>query len=63
MLQAAVQGMPLEEVIGNILNGEWDHKRTKFSLPPLMTLVSIMSFIIHHLNYNAFVSIDGMFSM
>ncbi|XP_017973406.1 PREDICTED: phosphomevalonate kinase isoform X1 [Theobroma cacao] len=37
--QVAVQGMPLEEVIGNILNGEWDHKRTKFSLPPLMTLL------------------------
>ncbi|XVF52059.1 hypothetical protein PTKIN_Ptkin04bG0234400 [Pterospermum kingtungense] len=36
--QAAVTGMPLEEVIGNILNGKWDHERTKFSLPPLMTL-------------------------
>ncbi|XP_022736387.1 phosphomevalonate kinase, peroxisomal-like isoform X2 [Durio zibethinus] len=36
--QAAVEGMSLEEVIGNILNGEWDHERTEFSLPPLMTL-------------------------
>ncbi|MBA0744229.1 hypothetical protein Gogos_006864 [Gossypium gossypioides] len=31
--------MPLEEVIGNILNGKWDHERTEFSLPPLMTLL------------------------
>nr|KJB51571.1 hypothetical protein B456_008G223300 [Gossypium raimondii] len=37
--QAAVKGMPLEEVIGNILNGKWDHDRTEFSLPPLMTLL------------------------
>ncbi|XP_022736386.1 phosphomevalonate kinase, peroxisomal-like isoform X1 [Durio zibethinus] len=37
--QAAVEGMSLEEVIGNILNGEWDHERTEFSLPPLMTLL------------------------
>ncbi|XVF13699.1 hypothetical protein REPUB_Repub08aG0230300 [Reevesia pubescens] len=37
--QAAVNAMPLEEIIGNILNGEWDHERTQFSLPPLMTLL------------------------
>ncbi|XVE65356.1 hypothetical protein DITRI_Ditri07aG0174400 [Diplodiscus trichospermus] len=37
--QVAVKGMPLEDVIGNILNGKWDHERTKFSLPPLMTLL------------------------
>ncbi|KAM7257708.1 hypothetical protein ACFE04_013449 [Oxalis oulophora] len=29
---------PLEEVV-DILKGRWDHERTKFSLPPLMTLV------------------------
>ncbi|XP_039069243.1 phosphomevalonate kinase, peroxisomal-like [Hibiscus syriacus] len=37
--QAAVKGMPLEEVIRNILNGKWDHERTEFSVPPLMTLL------------------------
>ncbi|PPD81572.1 hypothetical protein GOBAR_DD21512 [Gossypium barbadense] len=37
--EAAVKGMPLEEVIGNILNGKWNHERTEFSLPPLMTLL------------------------
>ncbi|KAL4384410.1 hypothetical protein GQ457_15G008070 [Hibiscus cannabinus] len=37
--QAAVIGMPPEEVIRNILNDKWDHERTEFSLPPLMTLL------------------------
>lgn len=39
-MQAAKNGVPIEEVIGDILNQKWDHERTKFSLPPLMTLVS-----------------------
>ncbi|XP_054808953.1 phosphomevalonate kinase, peroxisomal isoform X1 [Prosopis cineraria] len=29
----------LSEAITNILKGKWDHERTKFSLPPLMTLL------------------------
>ncbi|CAL1399528.1 unnamed protein product [Linum trigynum] len=37
--QDAVRGMPLQEVIVDILSGNWDHERTKFSLPPLMTLL------------------------
>uniref|UniRef100_A0A5B6ZFX2 phosphomevalonate kinase n=1 Tax=Davidia involucrata TaxID=16924 RepID=A0A5B6ZFX2_DAVIN len=37
--QGAVKGKPLEEIIADVLKGEWDHERTKFSLPPLMTLV------------------------
>lgn len=35
-----MKGTPLQEVIVDILKGKWDHERTKFSLPPLMTLVS-----------------------
>ncbi|KAL7164760.1 hypothetical protein ACSBR2_040629 [Camellia fascicularis] len=37
--QDAVKGKALEEVIGDVLNGKWDHERTKFSLPPLMNLL------------------------
>ncbi|KAK2662644.1 hypothetical protein Ddye_001218 [Dipteronia dyeriana] len=37
--QVAVKGLPLQEVIVNIIKGKWDHERTKFSLPPLMTLL------------------------
>ncbi|GMJ06019.1 hypothetical protein like AT1G31910 [Hibiscus trionum] len=37
--QDAVKGVPVEEAIQNILNGKWDHERTEFSLPPLMTLL------------------------
>lgn len=37
--QVAVKGMPLDDVIVDILNGKWDHERTKFSLPPLMSLL------------------------
>ncbi|KAL8503495.1 hypothetical protein ACS0TY_022296 [Phlomoides rotata] len=37
--QDAAQGMPMEEVIGNVLKANWDHERTKFSLPPMMTLL------------------------
>lgn len=43
--QSAVQGMSLEEVIGNVLKANWDHERTKFSLPPMMTLVSSIKYI------------------
>ena len=39
-LQDAVKGKGFEELIGDVLNGKWDHERTKFSLPPLMNLVS-----------------------
>ncbi|CAI9275294.1 unnamed protein product [Lactuca saligna] len=37
--QEAVCSTPLDEVIGEVLKGKWDHERTKFSLPPLMNLV------------------------
>uniref|UniRef100_A0A5B6ZHL2 phosphomevalonate kinase n=1 Tax=Davidia involucrata TaxID=16924 RepID=A0A5B6ZHL2_DAVIN len=37
--QGAVKDKPLEEVIADVLKGKWDHERTKFSLPPLMTLL------------------------
>lgn len=37
--QDAGQGAPIEEVIGNVLKAKWDHERTKFSLPPMMTLL------------------------
>ncbi|KAJ9172111.1 hypothetical protein P3X46_015390 [Hevea brasiliensis] len=37
--QDAAKGIPLQEVIANILNGKWDHERTIFSLPPLMSLL------------------------
>nr|WNI02920.1 phosphomevalonate kinase [Prunus conradinae] len=37
--QVAVKGTPLQEVVLEILKGTWDHERTKFSLPPLMTLL------------------------
>ncbi|KAF7138925.1 hypothetical protein RHSIM_Rhsim07G0134000 [Rhododendron simsii] len=35
----AIKGKSLEEVINDVINGKWDHKRTKFSLPPLMNLL------------------------
>ncbi|PSR91606.1 Phosphomevalonate kinase, partial [Actinidia chinensis var. chinensis] len=37
--QDAVKGKGFEELIGDVLNGKWDHERTKFSLPPLMNLL------------------------
>uniref|UniRef100_A0A2N9IGV4 phosphomevalonate kinase n=1 Tax=Fagus sylvatica TaxID=28930 RepID=A0A2N9IGV4_FAGSY len=37
--QVAAKGLPLQEVIIDILQGKWDHGRTKFSMPPLMTLL------------------------
>ncbi|MED6144332.1 hypothetical protein PIB30_014680 [Stylosanthes scabra] len=37
--QVAAQVLPIPEVITDILNGNWDHDRTEFSLPPLMTLL------------------------
>ncbi|KAL3497915.1 hypothetical protein ACH5RR_040647 [Cinchona calisaya] len=37
--QGAVNGIPLEEVISDVLQAKWDHERTKFSLPPSMTLL------------------------
>ncbi|CAK9173466.1 unnamed protein product [Ilex paraguariensis] len=37
--QDAAKGMPLEEVIADVLKGKWDHERAKFSLPPLMSLL------------------------
>jgi hypothetical protein len=46
MLQDAVKEIPLQEVMASILKGKWDHERTKFSLPPLMNLVSILSYTI-----------------
>ncbi|XP_031391709.1 phosphomevalonate kinase, peroxisomal [Punica granatum] len=37
--QVAIEGMPLQDIIVDILNGKWDHEITQFSLPPLMTLL------------------------
>ncbi|KAK7282588.1 hypothetical protein RIF29_11495 [Crotalaria pallida] len=37
--QVAANIVPLPEVITDILKGNWDHDRTEFSLPPLMTLI------------------------
>ncbi|CAK7356051.1 unnamed protein product [Dovyalis caffra] len=37
--QNASEGKPLQEVMTTILKGNWDHERTKFSLPPLMNLL------------------------
>ncbi|XLR30133.1 hypothetical protein S83_058033 [Arachis hypogaea] len=38
-VQVAAQALPAPEVISDILNGNWDHERTEFSIPPLMTLL------------------------
>ncbi|QHO16289.1 uncharacterized protein DS421_10g302370 [Arachis hypogaea] len=38
-MEVAAQAFPAPEVISDILNGNWDHERTEFSLPPLMTLL------------------------
>ncbi|KAJ1379455.1 Ribosomal protein S5 domain 2-type fold [Sesbania bispinosa] len=37
--QVAATALPLPEVIADILTGKWDHERTEFCLPPLMTLL------------------------
>ncbi|KAL6578720.1 hypothetical protein OROMI_008936 [Orobanche minor] len=37
--QDAVEGISIEKVISDVLEANWDHERTKFSLPPMMTLV------------------------
>ncbi|XP_027368051.1 phosphomevalonate kinase, peroxisomal isoform X2 [Abrus precatorius] len=37
--QVAAKSVPLLEAIPEILKGKWDHDRTEFSLPPLMTLL------------------------
>ncbi|QHO34750.1 uncharacterized protein DS421_9g269630 [Arachis hypogaea] len=39
LVQVAAQALPAPKVIRDILNGNWDHERTEFSLPPLMTLL------------------------
>ncbi|KAJ8560267.1 hypothetical protein K7X08_004325 [Anisodus acutangulus] len=38
-LSNAGMATPLTEVIDDVLKDKWDHERTKFSLPPLMTLI------------------------
>ncbi|XP_054775736.1 phosphomevalonate kinase, peroxisomal-like isoform X4 [Prosopis cineraria] len=37
--QGAERAVPLPEVIAGILKGKWDHEKTEFSLPPLVTLL------------------------
>ncbi|XP_010261591.1 PREDICTED: phosphomevalonate kinase [Nelumbo nucifera] len=37
--QEAVKGNPLKEVITDVIKGKWDHEKTHFCLPPLMTLL------------------------
>ncbi|KAG6397147.1 hypothetical protein SASPL_143312 [Salvia splendens] len=39
--QDAGRGTPIEAAIGNVLKANWDHERTKFSLPPMMTLLAV----------------------
>ncbi|XP_072058093.1 phosphomevalonate kinase, peroxisomal-like [Arachis hypogaea] len=39
LVQVAAQALHAPEVISDILNGNLDHERTEFSLPPLMTLL------------------------
>ena len=54
-LQNAGMATPLTEVIYDVLKAKWDHERTKFSLPPLMTLVSLINYVpysVEHCLYN-----------
>ncbi|XP_051137255.1 phosphomevalonate kinase, peroxisomal-like [Andrographis paniculata] len=37
--QGAGRLLPIEETIGGVLTANWDHERTSFSLPPMMTLL------------------------
>ncbi|KAL9269904.1 Phosphomevalonate kinase, peroxisomal-like protein [Drosera capensis] len=37
--QVARNGLPLQDIIVDVLNGKWDHERSSFSLPPLMSLL------------------------
>ncbi|GAB2235399.1 hypothetical protein Droror1_Dr00025823 [Drosera rotundifolia] len=37
--QVACNGLPLQDIIVDVLNGKWDHERSSFSLPPLMSLL------------------------
>ncbi|XP_050237855.1 phosphomevalonate kinase, peroxisomal [Mercurialis annua] len=37
--QDATRGVPLPDIIGGILKGNWDHERAIVSLPPLMSLL------------------------
>ncbi|CAA0838245.1 GHMP kinase family protein [Striga hermonthica] len=37
--QDAARGLSIQEVIGDVLKANWDHKRTNFQLPPMMSLV------------------------
>ncbi|XP_022892639.1 phosphomevalonate kinase, peroxisomal-like [Olea europaea var. sylvestris] len=39
VLSSAQGGMIIEEAINNVLKANWNHERTKFSLPPMMTLL------------------------
>ncbi|XP_051130081.1 phosphomevalonate kinase, peroxisomal-like [Andrographis paniculata] len=36
---AQEHNVSIKEAIGDVLNANWDHERTKFSLPPMMTLL------------------------
>ncbi|GJS52939.1 hypothetical protein Tco_0626301 [Tanacetum coccineum] len=37
----AIRDLTLEDLVGDVLKGKWDHERTKFSLPPLMKLPAL----------------------
>nr|AZB52793.1 phosphomevalonate kinase 1 [Centranthera grandiflora] len=37
--QDAARGMSIQEVIGDVLKANWDHERTNFQLPPMMSLI------------------------
>ncbi|CAA0822838.1 GHMP kinase family protein, partial [Striga hermonthica] len=36
--QDIARGLSIQEVIGDVLKANWDHKRTNFQLPPMMSL-------------------------
>lgn len=44
--QNVIRALPLEEVVSDVLKGKWDHEKTKFSLPPLMNLVNMLTITI-----------------
>lgn len=53
----AVGGKQLPDVINDILKEKWDHEKLSFSLPPLMSLVSLHLILMLYLtsylgNYN-----------
>ncbi|CAA0825908.1 GHMP kinase family protein [Striga hermonthica] len=40
--QDVARGLSIQEVIGDVLKANWDHKRTNFQLPPMMSLLHLV---------------------